>query len=355
MEQKELLFFEWVAYDNCNLNCEYCVNKGEYSQKKKDTICYTPGIEIDIAKRIVELSSIGKNVIVNLTGGEPLLLDKINKVISILTNSGKIKVKLVTNFRLIHRIKTVINRLDKILVSLHIKYRSYQEIDKIINELNKYKSMVPILLSQVDYGLSTEDKRKLNYIKSKTHMHIRMQKFMPSWTKDTIENKKIGDNNYISTKGKYCTLGYFYFLIHSDGRFFPNLWCYDRSILKTRNFLGCVNDVRKLLIRKKMFRCPKSSCGCNYNTFNYNLYMKECIKLRIEQSKIMDRENDIISNKKLYNRAIQEFLNNYYSKTSKLIDPVSQLQQLEIYQSNSKRFRILLYDILYYLTKNKDL
>lgn len=353
MEQKQLLFYEWVAYDNCNLKCGYCVNKGEYSHKKKHEIMYNKGAEVNIANRIVELSDIGKKVLVTLTGGEPLLLERIDEVISILASRKNINVKLVTNFRLIDRIQPVIHKLDNILVSLHIKYRTDKEIEKIVEGLNKYKSSVPIIISQVDYKLTEDDRKKLNYIKQKTRMHVRMQTFIPPWVEDTVENREISDDIYVPTKGKYCTLGYFYYLIHPDGSYFPNLWCNDRSDSKKLDFLGDVEDVREVLLRKKMLKCPVSSCGCNYNTFNYDNYLKECIREGKEKSLIMDRVNEIENNKKLKNRLIQKLLYRYYSVTSNRFDPLDKVKHMNIIQSNRKAFLIFLYNMLYQIKKKK--
>ena len=41
---RELLYFEWIIYDNCNLNCPYCVTKGDFSHKenRQDVICFWP-------------------------------------------------------------------------------------------------------------------------------------------------------------------------------------------------------------------------------------------------------------------------------------------------------------------------
>ncbi len=349
MEQKELLCFEWVVYDNCNLRCDYCVNKGEYSHRNKEEINYVKGIEIDIARRIIELSPLGKEVRVNLTGGEPLLAENISDVITILTANKKIKVKLITNFRLIHRIDSVIGKLDRILVSLHIKSRTDQEIENMIESLNRYKSTVPIIISQVDHDLNDEDRRKLNYIRRKTHMFINMQQFIPPWTDDTKDNKRISDSIYMPTKGKYCTLGYFYFLIHANGKFFSNLWCIDRNEIQQKNFLGDIHEVTQLLLSSKLYKCPESSCGCNYNTFHYGIYFKECVKLGLERANIMDRKNEIMNNRKLYNRAIQSLIQYYYLVVPGSVDPIARVRRMRIFQSNSKALRIFLYKLHYYL------
>lgn len=353
MERKQLLFFEWVAYDNCNLKCSYCVNKGEYSHKKKQEIIYKDGYEIDIAKRIVALVDAGKDIMVTLTGGEPLLVNRIDEVISLFAEHKNIKVKLVTNFRLIDRIQHVVHKLDNILVSLHIKYRSDDEIEKIIENINKYKSKVPIVISQVDYDLNEDDRRKLNHIKRKTRMYIRMQTFIPPWVEDTATNQELSDNIYVPTKGKYCSLGYFYYLIHPDGTFFPNLWCNNRDDAKKHDFLGDIDDVKAVLLRKKMHICPESSCGCNYNTFQYDTYLKECIKLGHDKSLIMDRMNDIESNRKVYNKLIQKSIYGYYSATSGRYDPLNKMKHTNFYQSKRKPFLIFLYNMLYRLKKRR--
>ncbi|MDD2752125.1 MAG: radical SAM protein, partial [Candidatus Omnitrophica bacterium] len=176
--KKDFLFFDWAVIDDCNLNCSYCVNKGEYSQKEKSRISYVVGREIDIAKKIVEISRLVKKVIVAFSGGEPLLAQKIAEVIAVLSTAPNIEIRLITNLILIDRIMDYVPKLSQIVVSLHIKYRSSADVEFLISRINKLKNITKLSLAQVDYGLSVNDRKKLCEIESKTGKKIFFQTYI---------------------------------------------------------------------------------------------------------------------------------------------------------------------------------
>ncbi|MFA5322627.1 MAG: radical SAM protein, partial [Smithella sp.] len=228
---KELFYFEWIIFDNCNLNCSYCVTKGEFSHKEMEKISYVPGREIDIAHRIVELSHLTNKVVVNLTGGEPLLAYRIKEVISILKTASNIHVNLISNFSLVDKIADVLSDLDSILVSLHIRHRSPADMENLINSINYAKNKSSLSLCQVDYGLNADDKKILSHVSSKTEMDIRLQPFIPRWNeKGRIEkSRQLSDKTFISSFGKRCSLGYLAFLLGPDGNIYHGLWCNPKS------------------------------------------------------------------------------------------------------------------------------
>src|ERR1043165_2783015 len=102
-KKRELFLFEWVVVDNCNLYCDYCVNKGEFSHKSNQSILYKPGKEKEIAQKISDLSCLADKVVVNLTGGEPLLARYIEDVLKILSATGNVYIHLITNLKLLGR------------------------------------------------------------------------------------------------------------------------------------------------------------------------------------------------------------------------------------------------------------
>lgn len=162
MEHREFFFFEWVVIDNCNLDCSYCVNKGEFSQKPDEKMEYVAGLEIGIAEKIVELSKSADRVFVNLTGGEPLLAKDFIPALQVLTKAPNVTIQLISNLRLLEKMQTAIEPLSaslNIAGSLHIAYRNDKEVERLITLINRCGSKLKISLSQVDHNLTAEDKK----------------------------------------------------------------------------------------------------------------------------------------------------------------------------------------------------
>ena len=298
MQKREFFFFEWVVVDNCNLDCSYCINKGEFSQKSKDKMKYVPGLEISIAQKIVELSDSADRVYVNLTGGDPLLSDYFIDVLKVLASAGNITVNLITNLKRINRYADDIVRVFPALAingSLHISFRSDHEIDNLIDFLNAYKSLVSISLSQVDYELTYEDRRKLALITNKTGMNIALQTYIPPWTDaGKIDNsEEILNSNFISSKGKRCCLGFSHFFLLPDGTFYYDLWCNDLTN-KSGNFLGINPANFGQFILDDMKKCPMSFCGCNYNTSSFLEYITACNRLGYDSLEVFSQNNQSI-------------------------------------------------------------
>jgi len=297
-EKKDLLFFDWAVIDDCNLNCSYCVNKGEYSQKEQGKISYLPGREIDIARKIVEISQFAKKVIVALSGGEPLLARNIVEVIEILSTAPNIETRLITNLILIDRIMSHVPKLSQIVVSLHIKYRNDADIEFLISRINKLKNNTKLSLAQVDYGLSISDRKKLCEIERKTGKQIFFQAYIPPWTltgKISKEKEAVAARSFIKSLGKRCGLGYFYYIILADASFYYGLWCnsrYDKTRLKIGNFLDDFSVNEDKFFPKGMEKCPYAYCGCNYNTiYEYGTYRSACSRLGYKQEDIFQPQN----------------------------------------------------------------
>jgi len=295
MQQRELFFFEWVVVDNCNLDCSYCVNKGEYSQKSKDKMKYVPGREVDIARKIVELAGCADHVYVNLTGGEPLLSDYFIEVLTVLASVGNITVNLITNLKRIEiHADDIVRVLPALTIngSLHIHYRSDQEIDRLVGFLNAYNSRLSISLSQVNHELTRDDLRKLELIKASTGKRIDYQLFIPPWTdagkiKDAEE---IMNASFVSSRGKRCCLGFSHFFLLPDGTFNFDQWCNHKNC-NTGDFLSIGPDNFGEFILDDMKKCPYNSCGCNYNVFNFSDYIAACKRLGYTADEVFSLNN----------------------------------------------------------------
>lgn len=295
MQKRELFFFEWVVVDNCNLDCSYCVNKGEYSQKPKSEMTYVRGREVDIARKIVELAGSANQVVVNLTGGDPLISDYFAEVLSVLASAENIAVTLITNLKRIDRYADDILRIFPSLTidaSLHVHFRSDHEIDRLIGFLNSYKDRLSISLSQVDHDLTLEDRRRLSRIRRATRMAIEFQTFIPPWTEDGRDETSddISAASFVSSLGKRCCLGYSHFLLLPDGTIGYDQWCNDKT-RKSGNFLNLNPENRSSFILDYMKTCPMHSCGCNYNVFNYPMYVAACDRLKYAKGEVFGRTN----------------------------------------------------------------
>jgi organic radical activating enzyme len=282
MQLRELLFFEWVVVDNCNLDCDYCINKGEYSQKPKGKMLYVQGLEVAIARKISELSTKAQRVHVNLTGGEPLLCANLIEVLEILASAENITVSLITNLKLIGKYAADIARvIPRITIngSLHIQYREQQEIEDIVEFVSTYKNRLSISLTQVDHSLA-DGRSKVDYIRKKAGLSVHYQTYVPPWTDaGKVDNAhEIMAANFVSTKGKRCCLGFSHFFLLPDGTFHYDLWCEPKT-QKTGSFLELGPDNFDVYILDDMKKCPKSHCGCNYNIFNFSDYIAACKRL----------------------------------------------------------------------------
>ena len=292
MEQKELIFFEWVIFDNCNLQCPYCVNKGEFSHKDTSQMLYNPGREVDVARKIVELSPMAKKVVVNLTGGEPLLARNIKEVISILKTSPNVKINLITNFALIEKVMDHVESIDSILVSLHIRLRSTLEMDHFVSLINRIKTITSLSLSQVDYELSYENRNAIRNLSLKTGLKVDLQSFIPPWTEKGRMDKgeEIRDATFTRSFGKRCSLGHFYYFLLPDGTYYHGLWC-DPKTRKTGNLLAPFEQNQESFYHTSMAKCPASSCACNYNNLYYRIYREECRRLGYPRNEVFGRIN----------------------------------------------------------------
>jgi organic radical activating enzyme len=298
MKHREFLLFEWAITDKCDLNCPYCINKGVFSQKPADHIQYTPGYEIDTAKKIIELSSHADNVTVHLTGGEPLLADYFIQVLSTLSQASNISISLITNGKKLYQFAQDIIPYFTILdikISLHIHHRTTHELHQIIEFINLYKHDIQIHLSQVDHMLTANDRKQLSQITDLTGINVGMQPFVAPYfveqqqtpqkntDKKDVINQTSPESNAII--GKRCCLGYSHFMLLPNGKFHYNLWCQPETC-KTGYFLDIQQDNFSNYILDHMKKCPMTSCGCNYNMFHYEYYQNACKRLGYADNEI---------------------------------------------------------------------
>lgn len=99
-----------VLTDNCNFKCPCCYNEGNKTKNKNNYINFK---EI---KQFLRLTKGSFNTVV-LTGGEPLLYPKFNKLIKFLKNLN-MEIQLTTNGSLLHAVKSsTLKKINKINVS----------------------------------------------------------------------------------------------------------------------------------------------------------------------------------------------------------------------------------------------
>ncbi len=280
MSRRELLFFEWVVVDNCNQLCPYCVNKGELSHKTKAQMSYVPGRELDVARKLGSLACEVDRVIVNLTGGEPLMSDHIVEVLDILAAAPNVSVQLITNMKRIPAVGDALVRFPSLSIagSLHVGQRSEREWADIVTFLKAYRRRLRISLSQVDHGLTQDDRAKLALVQRETGLRIAFQTYIPPWS-DAVrvaDGAAVSNAHCVSSLGKRCCLGYSHFFVQSDGVIRHGLWCNEKTT-KHSNLLSLarVEDV----MSPHMARCPQTSCGCNYNMFQHAEYLAACRRL----------------------------------------------------------------------------
>jgi organic radical activating enzyme len=293
--KREFLFFEWVMVDNCNLLCPYCVNKGEFSHKSRDKMVYSPGQEIEIANRIVDLSVFAERVKVNLTGGEPLMAERFEEALNILAAANNVSIQLISNLRRLPEAKeALLKHAGKLNVhgSLHINLRTTKEIDKIVCAILECRDRLQISLSQVDCDLSLDDRLRVEEIEKNTGLPVHYQTFIPPWTAEgKVQNgDKICKRNFVSSSGRRCCLGYSHFFLNADGVVYGGLWC--NSSTTRRMELRDLNS-HFLLEQQKvgMRKCPNEACGCNYNVFDYDEYTNACDCLGYPDAERMSRGN----------------------------------------------------------------
>ncbi len=102
----------FVRFCGCNLNCQFCDTDFEISKSKQ----YTP------ENLLQELNNYGKNLIISLTGGEPLVsVEFLKEFLPLAKNQGH-KIYLETNGTLPKQLKEIIEYTD--IISADIKLYS---------------------------------------------------------------------------------------------------------------------------------------------------------------------------------------------------------------------------------------
>ncbi|MEO5364866.1 MAG: radical SAM protein [Magnetococcus sp. WYHC-3] len=272
-------FFEWAVIDTCNLPCHYCVNIGEYSHKGKSRRTYQPGIEGQIAQRLVALAPHFRRMVVNMTGGEPTTARDFAQVLRLLGQTPNIETRLITNLKHAAPLVEELRLLDSILVSVHAGYRTEADIDDMIAVLRALRGHVPrIKVEQVNYQLGPRERELLQRLQEGTGLPIGFQTFMPPWTAQgqMVDADSINRSHFRTTRGKRCALGVFYFMIQANGELDTGLWCHPDTRRRI-DLLAPEADHPGAFVEADMAPCRWENCGCNYNYFDQVTYLREAL------------------------------------------------------------------------------
>jgi|GEM_PF-2839686 len=286
---REMLWFEWIMIDACNLNCRYCVN-GYGKTLKGEAQSKPAALDLKMAEQIVGISQHAEKVFVNLTGGEPTLSKHIVEIIYLLCQTQNISVQLITNMKRMHSLAQRLEPclpLIHIVGSLHVSHRTDEDMDRMIGFINGYKSVLNIQLTQVNHEFSKQDMEKLTRVKNETGLNIALQTYIPP-RDASARSHSVRDASFVSSLGKRCCLGYSTFLLQPDGIFRYGLWC---SRKETADFVTIKPSDFRAYMLDGMEKCPKTSCDCNYNTFIYDSYLRACRRLGYREEEIFGPDN----------------------------------------------------------------
>ncbi len=149
----------FIRFCGCNLNCAYCDTDFEVSKSTQ----YTP------QELIAEVNSFGENLILSLTGGEPLMSVKFLKEFLPLAKKYGHKIYLETNATLPQALKEIIDYVD--IVSADIKLPSatkevipncrFDEFFKIASSRDLFAKLVfnkKILEEEINFAISIAKK-----------------------------------------------------------------------------------------------------------------------------------------------------------------------------------------------------
>ena len=147
-----------VYFSKCNLRCVYCHNP----KLVLDELMESRIDEKVLFREIIQFLSKRKNIIdgVVLTGGEPLLHDRIIKIAGLIKDLG-LKVKLDTNGVQYGKLKELLHNdlVDYVALDYKGDRENIKEITGISNESlvieNWFKSFRILLESEVDFELRT--------------------------------------------------------------------------------------------------------------------------------------------------------------------------------------------------------
>ncbi len=271
----------------CNLRCEYCYNKHNLNRDERELSAQ------EWIKVIHELENIGMRYY-NITGGEPLLSEDLQKIISCI--NGK-KILLTNGTLLVEKKYKTLEMVDQIIVSL-------DSLDARQNDLNRGNSLKYQVLKNIE-ALPAELKHKLQVRSVLTGNNIsgihEMTEFLetemgiPHIINECLPNSKDELKDfipYVNNAGQeyrlqdliLCGAGVDTLAIDSNGDIYP---C--QSLLKEEFKIGSIltkgweTQVRQAISKHRISRgildiprcreCVyKYICGGGCKAITYNIY-----------------------------------------------------------------------------------
>lgn len=193
-KQAKVFKIEWNMGKRCNFHCSYC---DEFTHDNK-----SKHVSFEVAKnaidKIVEKTQ-GKQIKINLTGGEPTVNPNIEKIIDYMYEQG-IDVGVTTNgSRKLEFYKKLLPKLSSLIFSYHMEYHNREVIPEHIVALKKlaleqdryihvhvHMMMLPTMFDEATTAIK--------YLKA-NDVPVVMRRIRPAYMKN--ENAQYNDNGQL--------------------------------------------------------------------------------------------------------------------------------------------------------------
>ena len=157
----------FIRFCGCNLKCKYCDTDFDIEKSEQ----YSP------EELINKINSFGNDMVLSLTGGEPLLSIEFLKDFLPLAKLNRHKIYLETNGTLPNQLERIINLVD--IVSADIKLPSstgldvdFSAVDKFLNISKRKKTFVKVVFNS---EITEEEIEKVIELVSKYNVELILQ------------------------------------------------------------------------------------------------------------------------------------------------------------------------------------